>query len=303
VVRGAPRPDRPEGLSDPLLGAVQLCDADGHVARDLQCLTCGYNLRTLYVDGVCPECGYAVAAAVQLFVESPKSWLQRMADGAELCAAGLGFAALGFAIAAPCLLFGTPSGACAMPIFGCLGGLLAVVGTIGLTARRPNALAQEDDPPVRWIARVCLVFAVGGLGVLLLLIALAGVFGAVALLGLPFPLLALLALAVLPPVLCGHIGRLMRRVNRPDVARLARGAVYAVFALELLALICVVMLLATSPGILVLSPILGLLACLTILLVMIVVLVRASRALRRRVDELAAARSNTPHEPVGPVEP
>jgi len=31
------------------------------VASDLACEACGYNLRTLSNDGVCPECGTAVA--------------------------------------------------------------------------------------------------------------------------------------------------------------------------------------------------------------------------------------------------
>ncbi|MBU0618043.1 MAG: hypothetical protein KKI02_10025, partial [Planctomycetes bacterium] len=35
-------------------------DAGGHVAVDLACVSCRYNLRTLPVDGKCPECGHPV---------------------------------------------------------------------------------------------------------------------------------------------------------------------------------------------------------------------------------------------------
>jgi predicted RNA-binding Zn-ribbon protein involved in translation (DUF1610 family) len=31
-------------------------DAEGRVAEDVACIRCGYNLRTLYHDGRCPEC-------------------------------------------------------------------------------------------------------------------------------------------------------------------------------------------------------------------------------------------------------
>jgi MFS family permease len=44
---------RPEGL----------LDADGRVATDLNCTSCGYNLRTLAKAGLCPECAQPVLAS------------------------------------------------------------------------------------------------------------------------------------------------------------------------------------------------------------------------------------------------
>jgi endogenous inhibitor of DNA gyrase (YacG/DUF329 family) len=38
-----------------------ILDGTGHVAVDLKCLNCGYNLRTQPVTGRCPECGHPVA--------------------------------------------------------------------------------------------------------------------------------------------------------------------------------------------------------------------------------------------------
>jgi hypothetical protein len=38
--------------------------AAAHLGGDLQCLSCGYNLRGLSRDGRCPECGHAVAETI-----------------------------------------------------------------------------------------------------------------------------------------------------------------------------------------------------------------------------------------------
>ncbi len=40
-------------------------DADGRLTVSVPCRTCGYDLRTLRTDGLCPECGTPVAASVQ----------------------------------------------------------------------------------------------------------------------------------------------------------------------------------------------------------------------------------------------
>ncbi len=41
-----------------------IADEKGHVAIDLVCPSCRYNLRGLLHDGACPECGLAVARAI-----------------------------------------------------------------------------------------------------------------------------------------------------------------------------------------------------------------------------------------------
>ncbi len=38
--------------------------AGGIVDRDIPCASCGYNLRSLKIAGVCPECGVAVNRTV-----------------------------------------------------------------------------------------------------------------------------------------------------------------------------------------------------------------------------------------------
>ncbi len=39
----------------------------GRVTNDLPCVRCGYNLRTLAIDAVCPECGHSVGRSARTF--------------------------------------------------------------------------------------------------------------------------------------------------------------------------------------------------------------------------------------------
>jgi hypothetical protein len=66
-------------------------DADGRVAGDVPCLQCGYNLRTLRVEGACPECGAPVIKSLDtvrlLFADL--RWLQVMVRGLDLALLGV----------------------------------------------------------------------------------------------------------------------------------------------------------------------------------------------------------------------
>ena len=56
-------------------------DADGRLDQDLPCLKCGYNLRTLFDDGQCPECGASVHESARLawLCQHDPAWLRRLA--------------------------------------------------------------------------------------------------------------------------------------------------------------------------------------------------------------------------------
>jgi len=81
-----------------------------HIAIDLPCVGCGYNLRTLSVTGLCPECARAVADSlppVQLVLDSTKCTnLKRRAAGLAwiplltviLIPSGIFLGGLGFSI-------------------------------------------------------------------------------------------------------------------------------------------------------------------------------------------------------------
>jgi len=63
-----------------------ILDATGHIAVDLPCAKCRYNLRTLAVDGKCPECAFPVArsAGGNYLHHAPARWVRRLANGALL---------------------------------------------------------------------------------------------------------------------------------------------------------------------------------------------------------------------------
>lgn len=55
-------------------------DSDGRIAIDLACARCGYNLRSLSIVGVCPECGVPTSESRPLYVRSA-TWLKRIRLG------------------------------------------------------------------------------------------------------------------------------------------------------------------------------------------------------------------------------
>jgi predicted RNA-binding Zn-ribbon protein involved in translation (DUF1610 family) len=57
----------------------------------IYCVGCGYNLRSLPVDGPCPECGRAISASLggrRLAAADPR-WLARLSIGQSLITWGL----------------------------------------------------------------------------------------------------------------------------------------------------------------------------------------------------------------------
>ena len=62
-----------------------LLDEAGCIAKDLDCLGCGYNLRTMESSGVCPECGTEVMRSIRggfLKYATPQ-WVQSLASGMD----------------------------------------------------------------------------------------------------------------------------------------------------------------------------------------------------------------------------
>jgi len=70
-----------------------------HVADDVHCIGCGYNLRTLAVDGRCPECGKSVGDTIRLLISRwAESW-RAVLYCAQLCGVALALSLLAVAIA------------------------------------------------------------------------------------------------------------------------------------------------------------------------------------------------------------
>ncbi len=59
-------------------------EAGDHIADDLACAECGYNLRTLAYDANCPECGMSVLVSTRgdRLSAAPSAWLDVLVHGA-----------------------------------------------------------------------------------------------------------------------------------------------------------------------------------------------------------------------------
>lgn len=80
--------------SHPVVGRAILpirTDAQGCIDEDVPCRRCGYNLRSLVLDGRCPECGTAVGRSLHgdLLRFSDPAWVQSLASGMNWILAGM----------------------------------------------------------------------------------------------------------------------------------------------------------------------------------------------------------------------
>ncbi len=74
------------------LGTVTVSDTPPHalptvqgatIVADIPCFFCQYNLRTLSIEGTCPECGHAVGECIRtgwLMFSDPR-WLAKLRTG------------------------------------------------------------------------------------------------------------------------------------------------------------------------------------------------------------------------------
>ncbi|MHC5027496.1 MAG: hypothetical protein ACYTGR_12150 [Planctomycetota bacterium] len=74
------------------LGDIEVAlDVHGTLAQDLACRSCGYNLRGLPIEAVCPECETAVGRSVHgdLLAFCDPAWVERLARGMRLLVAAI----------------------------------------------------------------------------------------------------------------------------------------------------------------------------------------------------------------------
>jgi hypothetical protein len=150
-------PDQPK-----LPGAATL-DADGRVAMDAQCVSCGYNLRTLKVEALCPECAQPVAYSIQgyfLRFASPR-WIKGLARGTALVLIALGGTVvvgplLSLALSIPTMMNaaqsqGAPSTrlvhvtASAQFVYHAILTVLAIIGLLAPTRRDPAQAGRARE--------------------------------------------------------------------------------------------------------------------------------------------------------------
>lgn len=126
--------------------------------HDVPCIRCGYDLRGLSDDGLCPECGAGIgdslarfvqkrAAAARPLAETPRAWVVKLAIGCTMLAL-LGLAVFGVTVVQ--FLFDPRWRAAWAPI-----NVLMVPAFWLLTADEPSvASARVGERAPRWIVRV-----------------------------------------------------------------------------------------------------------------------------------------------------
>ncbi|MFQ5806454.1 MAG: hypothetical protein ACE5I3_08390 [Phycisphaerae bacterium] len=225
-------------------------DDDRHVAVDLPCGKCGYNLRTLSVDGICPECACPVRSSTgaRFLRFAPPAWVQQLARGVLLLTIPAGVFAIGKAVVLTpmqgLLPFKAPTGVIS-PSFRLFAGLDQVVFAAGImalvmialwTVTKPNPLPPPwaEGLTARRVLRLCTIL----LPLPLVLGLLTKLYQGNAIASAPPPaplftpsftalvvashMTAVTALTVTPLALLCHLGGLMRRVPRPGLARFCR---------------------------------------------------------------------------------
>jgi len=216
-------------------------DRDGRVRIDLACLKCGYNLRTLAVDGLCPECALPVERSIRgdLLKYADPRWVRRLALSAEL----LFIAAIAPLVVAPMvglaialsdpwpqtgdLLFAVAG------VGGMVAGVAVLAGFLGITTREPRISLRPEGVSARRVCRYSLL----ALAVLVVISVAPSLFsGAWSWWTSRLCAMASLvtALGVLPLSFLQHLASLLRRVPAEDLAGTARAVALVVCAVDLL---------------------------------------------------------------------
>jgi hypothetical protein len=133
------------------------------VEDDIACIRCDYNLRTLRLDAVCPECGSPVGLTVRddLLRYADPQWVQQLASGSRWILLSTGLAAIvALPVAAAILM--SNGGPQRMGEFlltaGSLLAMLIVPGCLRLTAAEPGRQSGRLQAFTRWSARYGMIF-------------------------------------------------------------------------------------------------------------------------------------------------
>lgn len=142
-------------------------DDGGRINQDIACVRCGYNLRSLDPNQVCPECGTPVGRSLQgdfLRFRDP-DWVESLASGMNWIVAGIVchilFTLLAIGIGAA--LSGSGPGFMNGPLFHLIsaaGWLVSFVGYWKVTTPEPTGTEQDDNLTARKIARFGVTFQV-----------------------------------------------------------------------------------------------------------------------------------------------
>jgi len=235
-------------------------DADGRVAVDAMCVNCGYNLRTLHRDSVCPECAHPVIHSIQQYFLrfAPPAWVKGLARGLLLVLIALAgmivagpLVALGiggsFLVSSPTAMLAQPTSllhTMAVVQFAVNGVLtsLVICGLVLLTRREPAPATRSDHGAARRVLRIACwwlpIPIVANLAAALLMLPLPGMapgaappapsaffgpaFTTFVTLGFASGALSMVIYMAAALALLRYLSGLVRRIPRPGLVRFAQ---------------------------------------------------------------------------------
>jgi hypothetical protein len=123
--------------------------APTQIIGDLPCRSCGYNLRTLATNGLCPECATPIASSLRgdLLREADPNWLRQMHTGCKLEYGAIWAAWISYVFLLPLPFslyrtFAAPAAAAVMAL-----------GTWMLASPDPSGIGEDRYGPLRIWAR------------------------------------------------------------------------------------------------------------------------------------------------------
>ncbi len=131
-------------------------DPTATLTADIPCIDCGYNLRGLLLEMMCPECNGPVKQSVHgnLLKYSDPKWLARIRLGVQLLLwnilVGVGIVTMGAALS----IMGSPAMGAMISLVGAALGTCAV---FLITAQEPRVAHQEALVSLRRVMRTCAV--------------------------------------------------------------------------------------------------------------------------------------------------
>lgn len=151
------------------------------LTEDLRCTRCGYNLRGLTLDKLCPECATPIARSIHgnLLRYADPEWLDKLRLGAALMLWNILIGVvLGLAVGL-LMMVGLPQ--VVVSIVSMLAGLLGLWAMFLVTTPEPAIAFNEDPLTLRRVVRGCAVAnflgaaaeqtaLVGGLGTMVLVV-------------------------------------------------------------------------------------------------------------------------------------
>ncbi len=138
--------------------AVRL-DASGHIDQDCACVSCGYNLRGLDPDRVCPECATPISRSIRgdyLRFSDPK-WVRLLASGMNWVLLGLLFSIMscfGYVETLKVLIVRNPLPDVRTLGIGIIVQSIYLVGFWAVTTPDPAYLIRETEITMRRIVRL-----------------------------------------------------------------------------------------------------------------------------------------------------